>query len=162
MNYIPIYRIWDASRRVSPLVAGTVSRNCRFMLRRKLYTVSGFGIPRRQPGLRLARGVGATHGAHGGILSRTGVPLCLFAQRQALHQAARAFGRGLRSLRASAESDRRGRQGEHNEDTPVFGSFRSARVSSLIVRGVRRDEILAEPPRHMSTTRKNVNPLIIN
>jgi len=60
--------------------------------------VSGFGVPRRQPGLRLARGAGAAHGAYGGILSRSGVPVRLFAERQALHQAARASGRGLRSL----------------------------------------------------------------
>lgn len=73
------------------------------------YTVSGFGVPGRQSRLGLARGVGAAHGTDGGLLSRSGVPLRLFAERQALHQAARAFGRGLRALRASAESERGGR-----------------------------------------------------
>lgn len=85
------------------------------------YTVSGFGVPRRQPRLRLARGVGAAHGAYGGILSRSGVPLRLFAERQALHQAARASRRGLRSLRASAESEWRGWQGEHLRCIPMIG-----------------------------------------
>lgn len=73
------------------------------------YIVSGFGVPGRQPRLRLARGVGAAHGAYRRILSRSGIPLRLFAERQTLHQAARAFGRGLRSLRASAESEWGGR-----------------------------------------------------
>lgn len=84
----------------------------RYFTQANPYTVSGFGVPRRQPRLRLTRGVGTAYGTYGGILSRSGVSLRLFAERQALHQASRAFGRSLRSLRASAESEWRGWKGE--------------------------------------------------
>ena len=77
--------------------------------------VSGVGLSRRESGVGLAGSPGAAYGAHRGILSRSGVPLRLFAERQTLHQAARAARRGLRPLRTSAKPEWRGWQGEPRE-----------------------------------------------
>lgn len=77
-----------------------------------IFNIPGVGLSWWESCFWLIGGVSTAHGTYRGILSRSGIPLCLFAECTAFHQTPRTPRRGLCSLRASAKPQWRGWQGE--------------------------------------------------